>query len=567
MIGIIPTAFEFLPIAILLCIFFLMVLYLKYVNGLNLRSVGSDICLGALFIQITMLTLPVWTSGEMSINILVHVAALVLTLFMWLLTVWLLKRRKPSRKYSTNFIQNITYYFKKHSNTRESLSYTLGTFGLTLSLMMMFNVVHFGTDDWKVLGTKFLLAVLTSVGVGYAGHSIYKYLQNEQFTHSFERFSNEITRDNVLMTVQSSGSQMHERDPIQPVVDIIRGSIMKGELGPSLFGLSILKHNCIEMLTASGMRKLSLERVTLHFVGHIDNIGKLALRMDEDEAANETIETMGDIGKCAVSRELDAPADDILRRIFEYYDVLSQKEFEIMKLTVTGAVSKIGIAAAAHSIDSSSSKAGNMLGTIGAAAIRSKEMDTLNNSIIALYNIGREAAVNSVEGAVRQTALKLRDIGTSAIQNNLLEEANLIISRLEEMGVVAASNKLELGTEQVVWSIKDIGLSYGYQREETGINVVVTALANVGVESSQRKLGDAVDQAVWALKEVARYPITEGLENSISISANAFARLSELERVKVDKVIKELEQYFGADETKRFKRFEKEYNSAAKAHR
>ncbi len=61
-----------------------------------------------------------------------------------------------------------------------------------------------------------------------------------------------------------------------------------------------------------------------------------------------------------------------VRRIFEYYNVLSQKEFEIMKLTVTGAVSKIGIAAVAHSIDSSSSKAGNMLGTIGTAAIRSK---------------------------------------------------------------------------------------------------------------------------------------------------------------------------------------------------
>ncbi|MDW7775069.1 MAG: hypothetical protein SCH39_01885 [Methanosarcinales archaeon] len=567
MIGIIPAAFEFLPIAILLCIFFLMVLFLKYVNGQNLRSVGSDICLGALFIQVTMLTLPVWTSGEMPINILVHIVTLVFTLFIWILSVWLLKRRKPSRKHSTNIIQNITYYFRKHSSTRESLSYILGATGLTFSLMMMFNEIDFGTDDWKLLITQFFLVVLTSAGVGYAGHGIYKYLQNEQYTHSFERFSNEITRDNVLLTVQSSGSQMHERDPVQPVVDIIRGSIMKDVLGPSMFGLSILKHKSIELMTASGMRKHNLVKVTLHFVGHIDDIGKLALRMDEDEAANETIETLGDIGKCAVTRGFDATADDILRRIFEYYDVLSLKNFEIMKITVTSAVSKIGNAAAAHSIDSTSSKAGNMLGIIGAAAIRSKEMDTLNNSINALYDIGREAAVHSVEGAVRKTALKLRDIGTSAVQNNLIEESVRIVSKLEEMGVIAASNKLELGTEQAIWSIKDIGLSYGYQREETGLNVVVTALANVGVESSLRKLGDAVDQAVWALKEVARYPITEGLENSISISANAFARLSELERVKVDKMIKELESYFGADETKRFNHFEKEYNSAAKVNR
>lgn len=564
MIGIIPAAFEFLPIAILLCIFFLMVLYLKYMNGQSLRSVGSDICLGALFIQATMLTLPVWTSGEMSINIPVHGAMLVLILVLWVLTVWLLKRRRPSRKQSTNIIQNITYYFRKHSSTRESLSYILGAAGLTFSLMMMFNVVELGTDDWKLLTTQFFLAGLTSAGVGYAGHGIYKYLQNEQYTHSFERFSNEITRDNVLLTVQSSGSQMHERDPVQPVVDIIRGSIMKDVIGPSMFGLSILKHKCIELLTSAGMRKHNLVRVTLHFVSHIDDIGKLALRMDEDEAANETIEILGDIGKCAVTRGFDAPADDILRRIFEYYDVLSQKDFEIMKLTVTGSVSKIGIAAAANSIDSTSSKAGNMLGIIGAAAIRSKEMDTLNDSIHALYDIGREAAQQSVEGAVRKTALKLRDIGTSAVQNNMIEESIKIVSKLEEIGIIAASNKLELGTEQVIWSIKDIGLSYGYQREEPGLDVVVTALANVGLESSLRKLVDAVDQALWALKEVARYPITEGLENSISISANAFARLSELERGKVDTMIKELEHYFGADETQRFKHFKDEYNSATK---
>ncbi|MDF1556873.1 MAG: hypothetical protein P1P80_01635 [ANME-2 cluster archaeon] len=564
MIGIIPTAFEFLPIAILLGIFFLMVLYLKYVNGLNLRSVGSDICLGALFIQITLLTVPVWTSRDISINIQGHIAVLILTLLLWINTVWLLKRRKPARKRSASLFQKIADYLKKQNTIRECISYILGAFALTLGLMMMLNVVGFGTGDWKGQSISFVLAVLTSVGVGYSGYGIYRYLQNEQFTHSFERFSKEITRDNVLLTVQSSGSQMHERDPVQPVVDIIRGSIMKGELAPSMFGLAILKYNCIEQLTASGMRKYSLERVTTHFVGHIDEIGKLALRMDEDEAVTESIEALGEIGQCAVSRGLEAPADDILRRVYEYYDVLSMKDFEIMKLTITGAISKISIGAAAHNIDSIPSRSSTMLGTIAAAALRSKNTDTLNHTIAALYNIGMEAAGNSLEGAVRQTSLKMRDIGTLAVQNGLSVEGMHIVSNLEKMGVAAASNKLELGVEQVIWSIKDIGLSYGYQREEMGINAVVDALSNVGMESSLRKQDDAVDQVIWALKEVSRYPITEGLEASITISAKAFARLSEREKTKVENVIKEIKQYFGADETGRFKKFEKEYKSAAK---
>jgi hypothetical protein len=159
-------------------------------------------------------------------------AVTVIALLLWIISVWLLQRRKPSRTRSANIYQKFIDYLKKQSNIRESLSYVLGAFTITASLMMVLDF-----------------------------------------------FYKEITRDNILITVQSTGTRKYDRDPTQPIVDIIRGSIMRGVLGPSIFGLEILKNSCIELLTTSGMRRKSLDKVTSHFISQIDEIGKLALKM------------------------------------------------------------------------------------------------------------------------------------------------------------------------------------------------------------------------------------------------------------------------------------------------
>jgi hypothetical protein len=565
MSNVIFTAFEFVPIAIFSAIFFFMALFIKYTNRLTIRSVGSDICLGALFIQITLLAMPVWMSGEVSINIAAHMAVTVIALLIWIISVWLLKRRKPSRIRSANIYQKFIDYLKKQSNIRESLSYVLGAFTITASLMMVLDFISLKPATWNLQAVRIVLLVPCSVIIGMAGYYVYRYLQKEQLNQTFERFYKEITRDNILITVQSTGTRKYDRDPTQPIVDIIRGSIMRGVLGPSIFGLEILKNSCIELLTTSGMRRKSLDKVTSHFISQIDEIGKLSLKMDEDESAAGSIRIIGEIGECAISRGIEVPVEDILRRLFEYYDVLQLRGYEIMKMTIIDAISRIGSAAAAHGIGSIPPRSGDMLGTIGASAVRDKDRSVIKEISTALYDIGKESASNSLESSVKQTALKLRDIGVSAVQNDMAEEANQIVSYLEVQGTIAASNKLELGTEQAIWSIKDIGVAYGYQHMETGINAAVGALGNIGMESSSRKLDDAVDQALWSLKEVSRYAIADGLDSSIKQSARSFARLAIPEEDKVTATVKDIRKYFDADEAKRFSKFEQEYISALKA--
>ena len=557
MVGFIPTLFEFVPVGIISALFFLIVLYVKHVNQLNLRSVGSDICLGALFIQITIMVLPLWAS--VSINVIAQSVAVILTFFTWIITNWLLKRKKPSRNFSAKFFNKLFNRSNKPFNFRELLSFVFGIFALCIGLMMVFNIIGFGSRNYMVQTIHLALAAITSIIIGYTGHGIYRYLQNEQFTQMFSRFSSEITADNVLITIQARGTQIHDRDPVQPVVDIIRGSIMKGVLEPSLFGLKILKESCIEIMTSSGMRHQSLNMAAFHFINKIYDVSKLAIRMDEDEVAIESVISLSEIGEIAVYNGLETSVDDILKKLIENYDIVQMKEFDTMKLAIIDSISRIGSAAAAHGMDSSASKASDMLGNVGISAVRTKHKTILNKIITVLYFIGEASGNNSLESTLKQTAVKLRDMGISLVQSDLIDEALQIITNLEKLGLIAASNKLELATEQVLWSIKDIGVACGYQRNEQGINVAVNAFANIGLESSQQKLDDVFDQAIWSLKEVSRYPISEELESSTKNSAKSFARLAAIESDKVEKAIQDLKQYFGSDETDRFDKFESQY--------
>jgi hypothetical protein len=542
-----------------------MALLIKYTNRLTIRSVGSDICLGALFIQITLLAMPVWMSGEVSINIAAHMVITIAALILWITSVWLLKHRKPSRIHSANIYHKFIDYLKKQSNIRESLSYVLGAFTITTSLMMVLDFISLEPATWNLQAVQIVLLMPSSVITGMAGYYVYRFLQKEQLNQTFKRFYKEITRDNILITVQSTGTRKYNHDPTQPIVDIIRGSIMRGVLGPSIFGLELLKKSYIELLTTSGMRRKSLDLVTSHFISQIDEIGKLALKMDEDESATLSIRIIGEIGECAISRGIEEPVEDILRRLFEYYEFLQLRGYEIMKMIIIEAISRIGSAAAAQGIESIPPRSGDMLGTIGASSIRDNDRSAIKEISKALYNIGKESAVSSLESAVKQTALKLRDIGVSTVQNDMVQEANQIVFYLEVQGMTAASNKLDLGTEQAIWSIKDIGEAYGYQHMETGINAAVIALENIGMESSSKKLGDAVDQTLWSLKEVSRYAIADGLDSSIKQSARSFARLATQEEDKVTATLKDIRKYFGIDKAERFGKFEREYTSALKA--
>ena len=120
----------------------------------------------------------------------------------------------------------------------------------------------------------------------------------------------------------------------------------------------------MELLTASGLRRANLKKITLHYITHIDDFGKLALRMDEDEAVRESIHSMAEIGICAVSDDLETSVEDILQRLLEFYEILQLKKFEILKLSVTKAISRIGSAAAAQGQESASLRSGNILNQI-----------------------------------------------------------------------------------------------------------------------------------------------------------------------------------------------------------
>jgi hypothetical protein len=92
-----------------------------------------------------------------------------------------------------------------------------------------------------------------------------------------------ITRDKILNS---------EEDPIQPIVDIIHGSIMKSDLETTRVGLKKVTERIIEIIGPNNKREFS-ER----FFDHLMRISKLTTRIGDEVSTIEVIKSLGNFGK------------------------------------------------------------------------------------------------------------------------------------------------------------------------------------------------------------------------------------------------------------------------------
>jgi len=113
-------------------------------------------------------------SGKVSINIAAHMVITIAALILWIISVWLLKRRKPSRTCSDNIYHKFIDYLKKQGNIRESLSYVLGAFTITTSLMMVLDFISPEPATWNLQAVRIVLLVLSSVIIGMSGYYVYR---------------------------------------------------------------------------------------------------------------------------------------------------------------------------------------------------------------------------------------------------------------------------------------------------------------------------------------------------------------------------------------------------------
>lgn len=119
------------------------------------------------------------------------------------------------------------------------------------------------------------------------------------------RLAENITKGNVLKFIKSKEKQRWNRtspakdDPMQPIMDVIHGSVMKYDITTTGYGLKAITEKAIEVV------HLDYEKETSrHFCDHLGRIGKMAVSREDGESVIKVLESLKSFGESTAEKRL-----------------------------------------------------------------------------------------------------------------------------------------------------------------------------------------------------------------------------------------------------------------------
>jgi len=172
------------------------------------------------------------------------------------------------------------------------------------------------------------------------------------------KLSIKITKDNIL-----NSKKYPEKDPVQPIMDIIHGSVMKYDIATTRIGLEAVTDRMIGIIDSHVEKEISRR-----FCDHFERVGRLTVNKMDGEAAGKVIINLDNFGESTAKKVLWNAA----------------------------------------------LRAAMSLGTVGKAATEKGLGDAAWQAARSLGDIGKVATEKGLGGAARQAASSLADLTISS---------------------------------------------------------------------------------------------------------------------------------------------------------
>ena len=300
-----------------------------------------------------------------------------------------------------------------------------------------------------------------------------------------KRLAIEITRDKILNS---------KEDPIQPIVDIIHGSIMKYDLETTRVGLKAVTERVIEIVGPDDEKEFSR-----CFCDHLTRVGRLAISRKDIESTIVVFMNFEIFGKSTAEEGLGGAT-----------------------LYAVWSLGRVGEAAAEHGLG-----------------------DATGMATVALGDVGKAAAEHGLESATTQVARSLGEVGTAAAEKGLAGATQQVARLLGEVGTTAAGKGFENASVYAVWSLENVGKAAVGIEPENATVLVAGSLGKVGKAAAEKGLANTTVNAGWSLEKVGKAAAGKGLENATQQAAESLAELTNLSEEKVRAAIQD---YVSKDE-------------------
>ncbi len=270
-----------------------------------------------------------------------------------------------------------------------------------------------------------------------------------------------ITRKKILSAIGEGQEKTYEEDPIQPIIDIVYGSLTKYDYTTVRDGLEVIRDHADRILKNETIAKMNKEEIAYDIFFYFTRIGKLSASIQDESSTVEVINNLRKIGMVAAKQKLESTTQEAV-----------------------WSLRYIGVAAAEQKLEIATRKAAEALG-----------------------NVGKFAAEQGLKGeefwgATFWAAEALEGVGIAIVGQKLKTAALQIASSLNHIGVAAAEQKLEIATRKAAEALGKVGKFAAEQKLEKETKQIVKSLEEVLNIAREQKLDSVVVQSEESLKKV-----------------------------------------------------------------
>lgn len=209
------------------------------------------------------------------------------------------------------------------------------------------------------------------------------------------RLATDVTKDSLLNA---------KEDPIQPIMDIVHGSIMKYDIATTRVGLRAVTDRVIDLIDSQSKKEIS-ER----FCKHLERVGRLAISRDDEESAVEVIiKNLGKFGVSSTEKELTGAASTAVEFIATA-GVTALKKDVAASWQAVDSLEAVGGVAAVKGHDGMAVHVARYLMNFG-LSISEEDESMINKIVWALEDVGKKFVEYNLEKAPKQAAESLAEL-------------------------------------------------------------------------------------------------------------------------------------------------------------
>jgi hypothetical protein len=365
-----------------------------------------------------------------------------------------------------------------------------------------------------------------------------------------KRLAVEITKAKILNS---------KEDPIQPIVDIIHGSIMKYDSETTRVGLKTATDQVIEIMKIMGTDdEIDISR---HFCNHLKRVGRLAISKEDEGSTIEVIENFGNFAKSTAEKRLDGATLEAADSLGEVGRIAANKSLGIEAFRVAESLGEVGEAAAEKGLVGATFMAVLSLTLVGKVAMEKGFEGVTLQTAESLGAVGKAAAEKGFLflHVTVQAVVSLDDFGEAAAEKGFEDVDWQVACSLGAIGRAATEKGLEETTQKAAYSLGKVGRT-AVERGFLGAALQAADFLGVIGKAAAEKLGwVTLLRIVWSLEDIGKAAAEKGFEPATEKAAESLAKLTLLSERIVKMAIQDYESELKEKERVALQKFMKIY--------